>query len=162
MNKPAIHTRISRLLPLYRLQDEPCLLYTSRSHLWNIIHVPLPYSLQGWHLWPITRYDGTLYGFHRSWSSPCGCLLYTSPLIGVCLPSLGITAGARRLATKSSACLRMVANPFSAIYLSLIHILCFCSQDKTWLRYAVPWSHVPHILLSRTHNPGIWISSFVT
>ena len=21
-----------------------------RSHLWNIIHVPLPYSLQGWHL----------------------------------------------------------------------------------------------------------------
>ena len=24
------------------------------------------------------------------------------------------------------------------------------------------WSHVPHILLSRTHNPGIWISSFVT
>ena len=35
--------------------------------------------------------------------------------IGVCFPSLGITAGARRLATKSSACLRMVAKPFSAI-----------------------------------------------
>ena len=45
------------------------------------------------------------------WAMNTGC-----PLIGVCLPSLGITAGARRLATKSSACLRMVAKPFSAIY----------------------------------------------
>lgn len=36
--------------------------------------------------------------------------------MGVCFPSFGITAGASRLATKSSACLRMVAKPFSAIY----------------------------------------------
>ena len=42
------------------------------------------------------------------------CAIKTGcPLIGVCLPSLGIMAGARRLAMKSSACLRIVAKPFS-------------------------------------------------
>ena len=35
---------------------------------------------------------------------------------GVCLPSFGITAGASRLAMKSSACRRMVGKPFSAMY----------------------------------------------
>ena len=52
------------------------------------------------------------------WAINTGC-----PFIGVCLPSLGITAGARRLATKSSACLRIVAKPFSSMY-----SLSFCER----------------------------------
>ena len=36
--------------------------------------------------------------------------------MGVCLPSFGITAGASLFATKSSACFRIVGNPFSVIY----------------------------------------------
>mgnify|MGYP005878469093 CR=1 FL=1 len=38
------------------------------------------------------------------------------PRIGVCLPSLGINAGASLLRTKSPACRRIVASPFRSIY----------------------------------------------
>ena len=41
------------------------------------------------------------------WATKTGC-----PRIGVCLPSLAITAGARRLSTKSSAWLRINSSPF--------------------------------------------------
>lgn len=45
------------------------------------------------------------------------CALNTGwPRIGVCLPSFSGCAGARRCRTKSSACLRMVSIPFSAMY----------------------------------------------
>lgn len=45
------------------------------------------------------------------WATNTGC-----PLMGVCLPSLGITAGASLARTKSAACARTASNPFSAIY----------------------------------------------
>ena len=38
------------------------------------------------------------------------------PRMGVCLPSFGISAGASLRATKSSACWRIVVNPFEATY----------------------------------------------
>ena len=47
----------------------------------------------------------------------CWALNAGWPRIGVCFPSFGGFAGARRVRTKSSQCRRIVSMPFSAMYL---------------------------------------------
>ena len=55
------------------------------------------------------------------WALKTGC-----PRIGVCLPSFGGFAGARRVRMKSSQCRRITSMPFSAMY--------FLSASDRWNR----------------------------
>ena len=76
------------------------------------------------------------------------CALNTGcPRIGVCLPSFGGFAGARRVRTKSSQCLRIVSSPFSAIYFlsatesrNRLRNLDLASRAKPFRNAAVPCS----------------------
>ena len=73
---------------------------------------------------------GTFHHFSRQLrqqqAHACCALNTGCPRIGVCFPSFGGFAGARRVRTKSSQCLLIVSSPFSAMY--------FRSSAESWNR----------------------------
>ena len=94
------------------------------------IHAMRKSTMRDWRSGGIGVPFGTFHHFSRQLrqqQAHACCALNTGwPRMGVCFPSFGGFAGARRVRTKSSQCLLIVSRPFSAMY--------FRSSAESWNR----------------------------